>query len=461
MILDLPGDKKLHIHFVGIGGISMSGIAHILLKRGHKVSGSDTALSKITDRLAKEGADVFKGHSKEHIKAPDLVVYTSAINENNPELVAAKEKGIKIVDRASLLGTLMKEFKYSVAVAGAHGKTTTTSMISLLFYNAGVDPTILIGGELEQIGGNVRTGKSSFLITEACEYKENFLKFYPYIAIILNVDADHLDYFKDMNHIKSAYARFAQLVPDNGWTVLNKEDPNLMKIKSQLSCNVATYGQEEGADTRADNLTFNNRGYPSFDLIYQNNNFGKINLNIPGRHNVQNALAACTVGFIFNIKFDVIKDSLEKFTGTRRRFEIKGKFNGATIIDDYAHHPAEIRATLEAADKYPHNNIWCIFQPHTYTRTKFLLKDFSQSFNNAHRVIITDIYAAREKDTGEIHSTDLVKEINKKGQDALYISNFKDIAHYLSKNIKDGDLVLTVGAGNVFRVGEMLLEGNF
>lgn len=461
MFSDLPKDRKLHIHFVGIGGISMSGIAHVLLKKGYQISGSDTTLSKITDKLVKEGAVVYKGHNQRHVTTPDLIVHTSAVDENNPELLAAKEKDIKIVDRASFLGKLMKEFKYSVSVAGAHGKTTTTSMVSLLLFNAGMDPTVLIGGELDKIGGNVRTGGSSYFVTEACEYKENFLKFHPYIAVILNIDVDHLDYFKDFEHIKSAFIRFAQLVPDYGWTVLYTGDSNLMNMKHSLSCNVITFGLEEDADIRGDNLSFDDRGYPSFDLIHKNRNLGKINLNIPGSHNVLNALATCAVASIFDIEFNVLKKTLVEFSGTHRRFEIKGEYKGATIVDDYAHHPAEIKATLEAASKYPHNNIWCVFQPHTYTRTKFLLKEFSQSFYKADKVIIADIYAAREKDTGEIHSTDLVKEINKTGQDVLYLSEFEDIALYLSQNIKDGDLVLTVGAGNVYRVGEILLEGDF
>ncbi len=460
MFLDLPQDRKPHIHFVGIGGISMSGIAHILLKKGYKVTGSDTSLSKITERLVAEGAHVYKGHSRDHITSPDLVVYTSAVGENNPELLSAREKGINTVDRAFLLGKLMEEFKYSVAVAGAHGKTTTTSMISLILYNAGLDPTILIGGELDQVGGNVRTGSSPYFITEACEYKENFLKFHPYIAIILNIDADHLDYYKNMAHIKSAFTRFARLVPGNGWVILYKGDPRLMEIKSLLACNVITYGTGGDADLKADNLTFDDRGYPGFDLIYRNHHMGRINLKIPGEHNVLNALAACAAAIIFDIDFDVIKKTFDGFTGTHRRFEIKGNFRGATIIDDYAHHPAEIRATLKAAGKYPHNRIWCVFQPHTYTRTKFLLKDFSHSFNQADKIIVTDIYAAREKNTGDIHSTDLVNEINRKGKDAVYIPAFEDIVLYLSRNLREGDLVLTVGAGNIYRIGEMLVEGD-
>ncbi|MBA1334641.1 MAG: UDP-N-acetylmuramate--L-alanine ligase [Firmicutes bacterium] len=461
MLLDLIDNRKLYIHFVGIGGISMSGIAHILLQRGCKVSGSDNNLSNITEKLEKEGATVYKGHSKEHISNPDFIVYTSAVSDDNPELVAAREKGIPVVDRATILGKLMEEYEYSIAVAGAHGKTTTTSMISLIFNNAKLDPTLLIGGELEQIGGNVRTGRSPFLVTEACEYKENFLKFRPYAEVILNIDADHLDYFKNLEHIKAAFSNFARLVPKHGWLVLFHEDPNLLDISHTLSCNVITYGFEEGAQVRAENISFDNRGCPSFELVYRGKNLGRIGLTIPGRHNILNALAAASVSLIFDIDFNTIKDTLGMFTGTHRRFEIKGNYEGAIIVDDYAHHPAEIRATLEAASNYPHNKMWCVFQPHTYTRTKFLLDDFAESFYQADKIIVADIYAAREKDTGEIHSTNLVNEIKSKGKDAVYIPDFTGIVRYLADNITEGDLVLTVGAGNIYQVGEMLLSRNF
>jgi len=461
MLLDLIEGKKLYIHFVGIGGISMSGIAHILLKRGHRISGSDRSVSTITDKLKAQGVEFFHGHSREHIKNPDLVVYTSAVDVYNPELEAAREKGIKTIDRASMLGLLMKQFEYSIAIAGAHGKTTTTSMVSLITENAGLDPTLLIGGELDQIGGNVKVGQNRYLVTEACEYKENFLKFHPYIAVILNIDQDHLDYFKDLNHIKSAFAKFAGLIPDNGWVVAFHDDPVLTEIVSGLSCNVISYGLTDEAQVFAKNITFDNSGCPAFELYSKNAYLETIKLAIPGQHNVLNALAAISIALILGIDINTVKTTLAVFTGTHRRFEIKGKYNGATVIDDYAHHPAEIRATLEAAENFPHNRIWCVFQPHTYTRTKFLFEDFARSFNNADRVIVTDIYAAREKDTGEIHSTHLVKEMSNRGKDVIYLAGFEDIARHLSENLQDGDLLLTVGAGNVYKIGEILLEGNF
>ncbi|MGI6703940.1 MAG: UDP-N-acetylmuramate--L-alanine ligase [Clostridia bacterium] len=458
MVIDLSKDTKLHIHFIGIGGISMSGIAHILLEQGHSISGSDRNASPITEKLKAKGAEVYVGHSREYVKDPDLVVYTSAVDQSNPELQAAREKGIETIDRASMLGLLMKEYRYNVAVAGAHGKTTATSMVSLIMENAGLDPTLLIGGELDKIGGNVKVGSSPYLVTEACEYRENFLKFLPYIAVILNVDQDHLDYFRDFAHIKTAFERFANLVPDHGWVVAYQGDSALMDIVKGLSCNVITYGLDGDAQVAATNMTFDTNGRSAFDLYIERDFIDRIWLALPGEHNVLNALAAISVSRILKIDIDTVKATLGTFTGTHRRFEIKGRLKGSMVVDDYAHHPAEIRATLAAAQNFPHNQIWCVFQPHTYTRTKFLLYEFADSFKGADRIIITDIYAAREKDTGEIHSTHLVEAIKANDQNAIYIPGFEDVVRHLSENLQAGDLVLTVGAGDVYKIGEMLLE---
>jgi UDP-N-acetylmuramate--alanine ligase len=460
MIPDFSAGRKLYIHFIGIGGISMSGIAHILLERGHRVSGSDRSASSITEKLKAKGAEVYVGHSREYIKDPDLVVYTSAVDQSNPELEAAREKGIETIDRAGMLGLLMKEYRYPVAVAGAHGKTTTTSMVSLIFENAGLDPTLLIGGELDQIGGNVKVGKGPYLVTEACEYRENFLKFSPYAAVVLNIDRDHLDFFRDFEHIKSAFERFVKLVPDHGWVVAYHGDPALMDIVPRLSCSVITYGTGEGAKVAARNISFDANGCASFELYIEGRYTDRIRLAIPGRHNVLNALAAISTGRIFEIDMDIIKKTLAGFTGTHRRFEIKGRKRGFTVVDDYAHHPAEIKATLEAAANFPHRRTWCVFQPHTYTRTKLLLDEFAQCFDGADGVIITDIYAARERDTGEIHSSHLARAVSERGGNAIYIPGFREVVRYLSENLQQGDLVLTVGAGDVYKIGEMLLEAD-
>ncbi len=460
MIPDLNKGSKLHIHFIGIGGISMSGIAHILLSKGHRVTGSDKTPSTITEKLRARGATIYKGHSPKHINSPDLVVYTSAVSQDNIELTTAREKGIETVDRATMLGFIMKEYRYNVAIAGVHGKTTTTSMISLIVERAGFDPTLLIGGELDGIGGNVKTGKGPYLITEACEYRENFLKFYPYIAVILNIDEDHLDFFRDLEHIKSAFKGFANLVPKHGWVVAYHNDKAVMDIIADVPCKVITYGLDRGAKIQGRNITFDEKGCATFEL-YNNGSFvDSIHLAIPGEHNVLNSLAAIAVSCILHIDIDTVKSTLGTFTGTHRRFEIKGTFRGCTVVDDYAHHPAEIRATLNAAQNFPHNRIWSIFQPHTYTRTKILLRDFAKSFAKSDKVIITDIYAAREQNNDEVHATHLVEAINDHGQKAVYMPSFVDAVRYLSENLQHRDIVLTLGAGDVHRIGEMLLSEN-
>lgn len=436
----------------------MSGIAHIFLSSGHNVSGSDKTPSPITAKLRALGADIYDGHDSSNIKNPDLVVYTSAVDRDNPELKAARDKGIKTMDRATVLGLIMKNYKYNVAVAGAHGKTTATSMISLIVENAGLDPTLLIGGELDSIGGNVKVGKGPYLITEACEYRDNFLKFFPYIAVILNIDQDHPDFFRDFNHIKSTFERFAGLVPDHGWVVACHDDKALMEIVPRLSCNVITYGLTKDARINADNIAYDNRGCASFDLYFDGDFVDNINLSVPGEHNVLNGLSAIAVSHIFGIDIEVIKATLQSFSGTHRRFELKGYLKGCAVVDDYAHHPAEIRATLTAAQNFPHRRIRCVFQPHTYTRTKFLLKDFAKSFSGADEVIITDIYAAREKDTGDIHSTDLTEAIKCYNQRTVYMPDFVSIAEYLYGSLQSGDLLLTMGAGDVYKVAEMLLK---
>lgn len=446
------------VHFIGIGGISMSGLAEILLDRGFMVTGSDIQQSPIIEKLRKKGAIVSIPHNENNISDAELVVYTSAVKEDNPEIIRARELNLTIIDRASFLGDIMKEYGYGIAVAGCHGKTTSTSMISLILKNAQLDPTILLGGELDAIGGNVRIGKSPYFITEACEYMENFLKFYPYVGVILNIDEDHLDYFKDINHIKTAFLKFARLIPEKGCLILCSENSYAMEIAPQVHCNVTTFGIDKESDYMAKNIKYDELGHPSFEIFLKGKNMGSYSLKVPGRHNILNALSAFAVSDFVGISPDIIKNSLLDFRGTHRRFEIVGSHNNITIVDDYAHHPTEIRVTLEAAKKVPHSRLWCIFQPHTYTRTKLLLNEFAHSFYDTNNVIITDIYAAREKDTGLIHSKDLTKEINNNSNNAIYIKEFEDIAEYISENAKPGDLVMTVGAGSITNLGPMILE---
>ncbi len=454
-----PYDK---IHMIGIGGIGMSAIAELLLSNGKAISGSDINSSKIIDKLAAKGANIFIGHSAEHIKNMDLVIYTSAVAPNNPELSKAIELGIPVMDRAEALGLIMKAYKERIAVSGAHGKTTTTSMLSMIMEDSGVDPTILVGGIIEEISGNVKVGKMDYMITEACEYKENFLKFHPTLEVILNVDEDHLDYFKDLNHIMEAFGRFTECLPSKGIIVANYDDYNVKVICAASDKKIISYGINTAADYQALNIVYNDNGFPSFDITKGGKLYGRFDLSVPGTHNIYNALAAITVSDIYGIEIGIMQNRLKTFCNPKRRFEIKHKLNGITIIDDYAHHPNEIKATLEAAVRYPHRKIWSIFQPHTFTRTKALLSDFSSSFGKADRVVITDIYAAREKDLGEVHSNDLASLVNSEGISAKYISSFEDVAAYVADLAEPGDVILTMGAGDVYKIGDLIaiqLEG--
>ncbi|WP_069650641.1 UDP-N-acetylmuramate--L-alanine ligase [Caloranaerobacter ferrireducens] len=457
---DIHKHNFKHVHFIGIGGISMSGLAEILLNAGYTVSGSDMKNSEIIERLKEKGAIIYIGHDKNNINGADLIVYTSAISKDNPEYIEAIERNIAIVDRATFLGQLMRIYKSSIAVSGTHGKTTTTAMISVILEHSNLDPTILLGGVLDTIGGNVKIGKEDIFLTEACEYRGNFLKFNPNIGIILNIEEDHLDYFKNIDHIVETFADFAALLPKDGFLVINNDDINTSKIINKANCNIVTFGIKNKSNYKADDISFTTYGFPKFKLIINNSEEYNVTLKVMGIHNVYNALASIATAHNLNIPINTIIEAIESYTGTHRRFETKGIINGIRIIDDYAHHPTEIKATLNAAKKLRHNKIWCVFQPHTYTRTKALLNEFSEAFHDADNVIVTDIYAAREKDTGLVHSKDLVDLLISKGMKSLYINNFKDIVDYLSKQTSEGDIILTVGAGDIYKVGEMLLNNS-
>lgn len=446
-----------HIHLIGIGGISMSAIGEILLRHGYHVTGSDIKESKMIDKLRAHGAQIYIPHHRDNVQGADLVVYTAAIKEDNCERRAATDLGIPQIDRAHMLGLIMKKYPRAIAVAGSHGKTTTTSLLSLIMENAHLDPTIMVGGELDEIGGNIKIGNSEHFITEACEYVESFLKFNPYLGIILNIDEDHLDYYRDIEHIKSAFHRFAQLIPKEGYLVANGDDVHVQEILHDLDCQIITYGIKGDWDFVAKDITFNDNGFPSFQVYHQGTHLGKFQLSIPGIHNIYNSLASIAAATLLGISPEEIIDYIKIYKGIHRRFDLLGEFNGVKVVDDYAHHPAEIRATLEAAQKYPHGEIWCVFQPHTFTRTIALLEDFSRSFKDADHVIITDIYAAREKDEGRIHSKRLA-ELIKDHPDVQYMKDFEEIVNHLYQNAKSTDLVLTMGAGDVYRIGEQLLE---
>ncbi|MFL0195132.1 UDP-N-acetylmuramate--L-alanine ligase [Clostridium sp. WILCCON 0269] len=456
MSFDFIKNKK--VHFIGIGGISMSALAEILLEKKFKVSGSDVKASAITEKLKSKGAKIYIGQVSQNISSDiDLVVYTAAIPKNNEELLKAKDLNIPLMDRAEFLGHIMKGHKYNVAVSGTHGKTTTTSMLSSITLKANLDPTILVGGNLDIINGNVRIGHSPYFITEACEYKESFLKFFPFIGIILNIDADHLDYYKDIDEIQNAFIKFGKLIPKEGYLVCCADDSRMGKIISSINCNIISYGIESG-DITAKNISFDKEGRAFFEAYKADKKLLSLQLNVPGRHNILNALASIAVSLILSIPVDNIKDGLEEFKGTHRRFEIKGKKQGVVVIDDYAHHPTEIKATLNAAKNYPHKRIICVFQPHTFSRTISLFKEFTTAFDNVDELILADIFPAREKDTGEISSSMLSEQIVKRGIKCQNIKNFKSIVQYLKNNLSEGDVLLTVGAGDVFQIGEMYLN---
>ncbi len=452
-------NRPIKIHFMGIGGISMSGLAEVLLERGFSITGSDMKSSPITEKLENHGASIVYGQKAENITDDiDLVVYTAAIHPDNPEFQAVIRKGIPHMDRAELLGQIMSNYKNSIAVSGTHGKTTTTSMLSLIMLAGACDPTISVGGILKDIDGNIRVGRSQNFITEACEYTNSFLKFHPRIELILNVDADHLDFFKDLDDIRHSFRLFSEKLDEDGVLIINGEIPDLTFFTEGLPCKIITYGLEADDDYTAKNIFFNEYACGSYDLYINGEKLDHITLNVTGLHNVSNSLAAIAAARELGISMENIKTGLMKFKGTDRRFEFKGEVNGITILDDYAHHPTEIEATLTAAKNYPHRKIWCAFQPHTYTRTKALLSEFGKALSLADHVVLADIYAAREADTGEIHSRDLQAEIQKHGTEADYFSTFEEIENFLLKNCNPGDLVITMGAGDIVNVGEDLLK---
>jgi len=451
-------NNPIHVHFIGIGGISMSGLAHILRDKNFTVSGSDAAESALTKELTAAGCHIVYSQTADNITSDiDLVVYTAAIRDTNPELSAARAAGIPTITRAELLGQIMTNYKTAVNIAGTHGKTTTTSMLTEILMAGNCDPTISVGGILDSIGGNIRVGQSGIFVTEACEYTNSFLSFHPTMNIILNVKEDHLDFFKDIDDIRHSFRRFAELLPADGTLIINADTPKYEDIIRNLPCNVITYGLEHDADYQAADITYDKYGHASFSVLRNGVKVGSYYLKVPGIHNVSNALAAIALGHLLGLSEEVIIKGLGSFTGTDRRFQYKGEVAGVTIVDDYAHHPTEIEATLHAAHNYPHKKLWCVFQPHTYTRTKALLPEFAKALSLADHVVVADIYAARETDTLGISSEDLQKRIQELGTPCEYFPTFDEIENYLLANCQEGDLLITMGAGDVVNIGEHLL----
>jgi len=448
------------VHFIGIGGISMSALAEILISEGYTVTGSDAKDSLIIERLKKLGAHIYIGHSEDNIDHADLVIYTDAISMDNEEFTKAINMGIPVIDRATFLGALMKNYTNSIAVSGTHGKTTTTSMLSTILNHSVLNPTILLGGELDEIGGNVKLGSREFILTEACEYKGNILKYFPSMAIILNIDEDHLDYFKGIDHIQDTFTDYGKNLDKNSYLIINKDDKGHKRVIDNTEAKIFTFSLKEDSDYKAENISFSKEGYPIYTLKIKGGESYKVNLSVMGAHNVYNSLASIAAAHIYGIPMEDILEKISQYRGVHRRLELKGYYNGAKIIDDYAHHPTEIKATLSALRNSTEGNIFCVFQPHTYTRTKLLLNSFAASFGAANKVIITDIYAAREKDNGIVHSKDLVNAIFDNGADAIYLQNFEEIEHYLLDSVKEDDIILTMGAGNVYLIGDAIIEGH-
>ncbi len=451
-------DLSKKIHMIGIGGVSMSGIADILLNLGYTVSGSDMNESNVTKRLEAQGIKVTIGHFAKNVHGADIVVYTAAVKQDNIELVEARNLNIETIERSEFLGWLTKAYEETIAISGTHGKTTTTSMISSIFVEAQKDPTIQVGADLSVLGDlNYRVGKSNIFIVEACEYVRSFLKFLPKTTDILNIEEEHLDCYKDLEDIKNTFNDFLDIPPENGAIILNADDKECMDISSNHKAKVITYGIKNDADWKAIDININDDGTYSFTAVSKIENI-QIKLSVLGYHNVYNALAAIAVSKVYEISDEAIISGLSKFTGAKRRFEYVGTYNEAKIYDDYAHHPTEIEATLESAKNIKSNKRWVVFQPHTYSRTYTLFDKFATAFKDADEVIILDIYAAREKDTGLVSSKQLVDEINKISNNAKYIPTLEEATSYLKENLNKNDVLLTIGAGTITKLGRMIIE---
>lgn len=447
-------NEHKNIHFIGIGGISMSALAEILNYEGYVVTGSDFQEGDMTKHLRSVGIDVAIGHSSENIKKDcDLIVYNAAIAEDNPERAEGRKRGIEEVGRAELIGFLMKEYNCPISVAGTHGKTTTSSMISEVLMAAGVDPTVSIGGILPSIHSNYRLGSRKYIVLETCEYRDSFLKFNPYCAVILNIDRDHTDYFKTMDQMYESFNKFVNRI--GGFLVINRDIARFDKVVENFKGKIITYGKENAMWT-AENIVME-KGYGRYDACFNGKKAASIELSVPGMHNVYNSLGAVALCSELGVAPEVIEKGLKHFSGTGRRFEKKGEYEGVPVVDDYAHHPTEIKATLNAAREMGYKRIVAAFQPHTYTRTRDLFDRFADALKLADKIYLLDIYAAREKDPGDIHSKDLAEALCAEGKDAVYSESFDACVSSLRSELRDGDIFLTIGAGTVYRIGDSLV----
>ena len=444
------------VHFVGIGGISMSGLALILKQRGYTVTGSDIRTSQSTDCLEANGVKVYMGHDAANAAECDLLIYTASISAENPELVYAREHDIPTMDRGMLLGQIMQAYNNCISIAGTHGKTTTTAMISTVFELTKQDPTIHIGGVLPLIGGSIKPGGKDYFITEACEYVESFLKLSPTCIVLLNIDMDHLDYFRDLDHIISAFDRFADKLPADGYLLGYGDDPNVRRVLKGRVCE--TFGMQEGNTWTAQNVSYDVSGCTHFDVYREDAFITHVSIPLLGEHNCLHALAAVAVAVHYGIDAAQAGASLAEFVGADRRFQHKGDFNGAKLIHDYAHHPSEIASTLANARYMAPKRIWCIFQPHTYTRTKALFDEFVHAFDEADVLVLTDIYSAREPFDPTVSSKMLAEAIAARGKKVIYEADMSRIAEMLKKDVGTDELVITMGAGSINQLDDMILK---
>lgn len=450
--------KFQHIHFVGIGGIGMSGIAEVLLNLGYRVSGSDMKRSPVTDRLEKLGGVIYEGHSPGNVDGSHVIVTSTAVRADNPEVVEAVRRQIPVIPRAEMLAELMR-LKYGIAIAGSHGKTTTTSMTGIVLTQGGLDPTVVVGGRLNAWGSNAKLGRGDFILVEADESDKSFLKLSPTIAVVTNIDREHLDFYHDLDEIKSHFVQFVNKVPFYGAVIICLDDPNVQAIIPQITRRIISYGMTSQADVSASNVEILHDRFGSvFNVRYRGTDLGKLRLNVPGLHNVSNALAAVTVGLDLEMPFEVICNALESFRGADRRFQVKGeRKDNMLVIDDYGHHPTEIRATLAAA-RTGRRRVVVLFQPHRYSRTAALLNEFSRCFYDADVVLVTDIYAAGEDPIEGISAQSLAEDIERFGhRNVKYVGGMDKAVEAIQAVVQPGDLVLTLGAGNVVRAGEEFL----
>ncbi len=454
----LLDDNYKKIHFIGIGGVSMSALGVLLKDDGYTIQGSDSLESKATLNLEKNGIKVYIGHNATNITDDvDLVVHTAAIKLENAEIIKAKEKNIKVIDRAKLLGMIMKNYDTPIAIAGTHGKSTTTSIVSKIFLENDLDPTISVGGFLKEINGNLRDGGSKYFIFEACEYYDSFLQFFPKIACILNVELDHVDYFKDFDNVIDSFNKFVKNVSSDGYLIVNNNIERLDEIIKDATCEIFTVGNKN-ARLYADNIVYDKKGYPTFDIYFDNKLLKTLTISQVGEHNIFNTLTAIAISICEKIDLEKAFVSAGAFTGIDRRFQIKGDFKGCTIIDDYAHHPTEIMCALNAQREATKGKTFVIFQPHTYTRTKEFFKEFANSLLIADCVILIDIYAAREKNEYNISSKDILNILLEKNKEAYYFDNNEKVIDFIKNTVKSEDSVITMGAGDVYKIGEIILE---